>query len=101
MLGPEMQGELMEIMRSCTTGNARLQKGLEGSDAVLAHKTGTGDTDETGRLTAVNDVGIVELSDGRHYCIAVFVKNADEPAEACEAAIAGISRIVYETIAVQ
>ena len=101
ILGPEMQGELMEIMRSCTTGNARLQKGLEGTDAVLAHKTGSGDTDETGRLTAVNDVGIVELPDGRHYCIAVFVKNADEPAEVCEAAIAGISRMVYETIAVQ
>jgi beta-lactamase class A len=79
---------LLDIMRRCRTGDARL-KGLLPAETVVAHKTGT-----IGRTT--NDVGIITLPDGAgHVAIAVFVKASDKGDAPRERAIAEIARAVH------
>lgn len=89
---------IRSTMSNCTTGKDRLPFPLEGKDASIAHKTGTSDRDADGILTAINDVGYISLPDGRHYSIAVFVKNSQESDSETAGIIAEISEIVYDYI---
>jgi len=85
---PESADLLLDIMRRCQTGDARI-KGMLPPDTVVAHKTGSiGST--------INDVGIVTLPDNAgHVVLALFVKQGTK-SEASEKAIAEISRTVYD-----
>ncbi len=85
---PESAELLLDIMRRCQTGDARI-KGMLPPDTELAHKTGSiGGT--------VNDVGILTLPDNAgHVAIALFVKQGTKP-EVSERTIAQISRAVYD-----
>ena len=85
-----------EIMTECTTGQDRLVKPLLGTDAVIGHKTGTGDRNAEGKLIGTNDIGFVFLPDGSHYSVAVFVKDSGETPEATAKIIADISQAVYD-----
>ena len=85
-----------EIMTECTTGQDRLVKPLLGTDAVIGHKTGTGDRNAEGKLIGTNDIGFVFLPDGSHYSVAVFVKDSGETPESTAKIIADISQAVYE-----
>lgn len=89
---------LKEILLGCRTGEGRLPSPLKGTSARIGHKTGTSDMDENGRWTAVNDVGFVQLPDGRRYSIAVMVKDSGLGFEATEKIIADISAAVYEAL---
>lgn len=89
---------IRSTMSNCTTGKDRLPFPLEGKDASIAHKTGTSDRDADGILTAINDVGYISLPDGRHYSIAVFVKNSKESDSETAGIIAEISGVVYDYI---
>lgn len=93
---PSMQEFIVRTMTECDTGRERLPAPLAGTGAVIGHKTGTGDTDAQGRLTGVNDIGFVLLPDGRHYTVAVFITDSEEPLPAAERIIADISGIVYQ-----
>ncbi len=89
VLNPESADLLLDIMRRCETGDARL-KGILPEGTEVAHKTGS-----IGSST--NDVGIVTLPDNTgHVAIAVFVKASDNPAPARERAIAEIARTVHD-----
>ncbi len=80
---------LLDIMRRCRTGGARL-KGVLPADTTVAHKTGT-----IGGTT--NDVGIITLPDNAgHIAIAVFVKSSEKEVPARERAIAEIARAVHD-----
>ena len=85
---PETADLLLDIMRRCQTGDARI-KGMLPPETVVAHKTGSiGGT--------VNDVGIVTLPDnGGHVVLALFVKQGMQP-EQSEKAIAQLSRAIYD-----
>lgn len=85
---PETAELLLDIMRRCQTGDARI-KGMLPPDTEIAHKTGSiGGT--------INDVGIVTLPDNAgHVVIALFVKQGTK-SDASEKAIAEISRSVYD-----
>ena len=89
---------LKEILLGCRTGEGRLPSPLKGTSARIGHKTGTSDVDDNGRWTAVNDVGFVQLPDGRRYSIAVMVKDSGLGFEATEKIIADISAAVYEAL---
>ena len=89
---------IMATMRGCTTGANRLARPLAGTGASLGHKTGTSDRDADGRLLALNDAGFVLLPDGRHYTIAVFVKDSLESDAATEALVADISACVWRHV---
>lgn len=82
------------IIETCATGTDRLAAPLEGTGAVIGHKTGTGFTMADGRLMAVNDAGYVLLPDGRRYSVAVFVENSRLGMEDTSALIAEISSII-------
>jgi len=85
---PETAELLLDIMRRCQTGDARI-KGMLPPETVVAHKTGSiGGT--------INDVGIVTLPDNAgHVVIALFVKQGTK-SEVSEKAIAQIARAVYD-----
>jgi beta-lactamase class A len=85
---PETAELLLDILRRCQTGAARI-KGMLPPETVVAHKTGSiGGT--------VNDVGIVTLPDNAgHIALALFVKQGTK-SETSERAIAQIARTVYD-----
>jgi beta-lactamase class A len=85
---------LMRFMIESPTSSKRL-KGLLPEGTVVAHKTGTGDSDKM--IYALNDVGIITLPDGTHLSIAVFVKHSTESYEATEQLIAEITKEVYNS----
>ena len=89
LLKAESGALLLDIMRRCKTGEARL-KGLLPQGTEVAHKTGT-----IGGTT--NDVGIIKLPDNAgHVAIAVFVKSSDKDVPARERAIAEVARAVHD-----
>jgi beta-lactamase class A len=89
VLEPASAELLLDIMRRCETGQARL-KGILPEGTEVAHKTGS-----IGGTT--NDVGIVTLPDNTgHVAIAVFVKASDNPVLVRERAIAEIARTVHD-----
>ena len=80
---------LLDIMRRCRTGDARL-KGRLPAGTIVAHKTGT-----IGGST--NDVGIITLPGGAgNVAISVFVKTSTKDVAQREAAIAEIARAVHD-----
>lgn len=83
-------------LTECETGKDRLALPLACEGVVLGHKTGTSDLDGDGRIIAVNDVGFVELPDGRHYSIAVLVMQSSESMERTAGIIAEVSATVYD-----
>jgi len=89
ILKPETSDLLLDIMRRCRTGEARL-RGLLPEGTEIAHKTGTiGGT--------ANDVGIITLPDNAgHVVIAAFVKSSQKDVPARERAIAEIARAVHD-----
>ncbi len=86
---------LWQIMTETTTGPKRL-KGLLPEGTIVAHKTGSSDTNDEGMTYAVNDIGIVVLPYGRKYSIAVFVTNSYESYDDSEKIIADISKATYD-----
>ncbi len=86
---PDTAELLLDILRRCRTGEARL-KGLLPAATVVAHKTGS-----IGGTT--NDVGILTLPDGAgHLAIAVFVKGSEQETARRERAIAEIARAAHD-----
>ena len=89
LLKPESAELLLDIMRRCRTGEARL-KGMLPLGTEVAHKTGT-----IGGTT--NDVGIITLPDNAgQVAIAVFVKASEKESSTRERTIAEISRAVHD-----
>lgn len=93
--------EIKRIMESCETGANRLPKPLVGTDAIIGHKTGTGFTLPNSRLMAVNDAGYVNLPNGHHYAIAVFIENSGYDMAQTEGIIAVISEMVFNAVSKQ
>jgi beta-lactamase class A len=71
-------------------------KGLLPKETMVAHKTGTSDTNDKGMTAAVNDIGIVTMPGGKHFAIAVFVSNSYENYITNEKIIAEITKEVYD-----
>jgi len=89
LLKPESAELLLDIMRRCRTGEARL-KGMLPLGTEVAHKTGT-----IGGTT--NDVGIITLPDNAgHVAITVFVKSSEKEVPARERIIAEVARAVHD-----
>ena len=90
---------LWNTMSGCATGQSRIPKYISGKASAIAHKTGTGDVLPDGRIIGVNDLGLVELPDGRYFAIAVFVSDAASTTQECEEFIALAAEAVYEYMA--
>lgn len=80
---------MLDIMYRCETGAGRI-KGMLPPGTRVAHKTGT-------YAGTANDVGIVDLPDGTHLALAVYVKGSSKiSGPDLEATIAQASRAVYD-----
>jgi len=96
LLSPKLTARLVEILKSTTTGSARI-KGLLPEGTVVAHKTGTTATamDLNG---ATNDVGVIVLPEGAgHLAIAVYVKGSTRDQATRERVIARIAKAAYDS----
>lgn len=85
----EASAEILELMKRCRTGGARI-KGLLPRDTVVAHKTGSvGGT--------IDDVGIIYLPhDAGHVAISVLSKRTKADAADVERVIAEVARFAYD-----
>lgn len=85
-------------MMSCQTGLDRLPAPLMLTDAMIGHKTGTGDRNSQGRIMAVNDAGYIYLPNKTGYAIAVFVADSAYDMTETSKIIADISEIVFKSL---
>ncbi len=95
ILSPSSTKVLLETMENTTTGNKRI-KGLLPTGTSVAHKTGTGGLNEEGFLGALNDVGIIRLTNGQHLAIALFITKTKESVPNLENLMAIVSKKVFE-----
>lgn len=86
---------LRRLMTETPTGPNRL-KGQLPKDAVVIHKTGTSGTVD-GKTAATNDIGLIQLPDGRYFAIAVFVGDSTADEQTREAVIARIAKAVWDS----
>jgi len=89
VLNEENSEYLLDIMKRCETGEARI-KGILPDKTKVYHKTGTiGGT--------VNDAGIIELpGDAGHIVAVVFIKEAQADTDESEEVIAQVARTLYD-----
>jgi beta-lactamase class A len=95
-LSKSSQALLLRWMTEASTGKKRI-KGLLPKGTVVAHRTGTSKT-VNGVTAATNDVGLVTLPNGQHLAITVFVSDSKADMATREAAIAKISRAVWDEL---
>lgn len=98
ILSDEYRSFVTDLMTGCLTGTDRLARPLLGTEAVIGHKTGTGDRNERGEIIGLNDIGFVTLPDGQRYTIAVFVRDSGHTDTETAGIIADISKAVYEYV---
>jgi len=84
---------LLAWLKDSPTGAHRIKAGLP-PGTVLMHKTGTSGVKD-GMAAATNDIGLVELPDGRRLALAVFVTDSKADDTTREAVMARISRAAY------
>lgn len=93
-LSEQSQSLLLKLMTDTPTSSKRI-KGRLPAGTVVAHKTGTANT-ENGITPATNDIGIVSLPNGSHLAIAIFVSDSSAEVETREDVIARIARAVWD-----
>lgn len=92
-LRPEHTRMLLGWLKDSPTGTHRMKAGLP-PETVLMHKTGTSGTRD-GMAAATNDIGLIELPDGRRLALAVFVTDSQADEAARESVIARIAKAAY------
>jgi beta-lactamase class A len=85
---------LVKFLTDSIPGEKRL-KGLLPVGTVVAHKTGTSGS-KNDVSAATNDIGIINLPNGHHLIIAVFVSDSPTDLAVREGVIARIARAVWD-----
>jgi beta-lactamase class A len=85
---------ILQLMIETTTGPKRL-KGLLPAGTIVAHRTGTSGS-RNGITAATNDIGIIDLPNGKHLLIAVFVSDSPADLNVREETIAKIAKAVWD-----
>lgn len=96
----EKQDFIKNALQECMTGKDRIVAPLLGKEGVtIAHKTGSGYTNERGELAAHNDVAYISLPNKVNYTLAVFIKDFKGDETQASEAVARISAAVYSLLA--
>ncbi len=99
IVSKEKQRFIMNTLGECMTGKDRIIAPLLDKEGVsVAHKTGSGFTNEKGEFVACNDLAYICLPNNVHYTLAVFIKDFKGNAEHASSAVANISAIVYSSL---
>lgn len=97
--GPK-QGEIRRFLGECKSAPGRIAAALDGEPGTrMYHRTGSGFTNDRGEVAAVNDVAWVSLPDGRHYSLAILVKDYPGPQEEADSMIAAIAGHLHRQLA--
>jgi beta-lactamase class A len=86
---------LWKVLAETETGKNRI-KGQLPDGTIVAHKTGTSGTNSEGVTAAVNDIGIVQLTDKGYFIISVFVSDSKEDMKKNEKIISDISKLAWD-----
>jgi beta-lactamase class A len=92
LLNKQHTAYLLDLLIQNKTGDARIRAGIP-KGVVVADKTGTCYPDD-GPGT-VNDIGIINLPDGKHLALSVYITDARVDIDQAQAAIAAAARLVY------
>jgi beta-lactamase class A len=95
MLSEKSRTILWNMMTNTKTGPKRI-RGLLPKGTVVANRTGTGAMTKERRVSAVNDVGIIELPNGEHLAIVVYVTNTREEIPVAEEVIAKVAKAAFD-----
>lgn len=95
LISPANTHLLMKMMTKSENSPKRI-KGLLAENTVVAHKTGTSNTNAQGITAATNDVGIITLPDGKRLAIVVYVSDYKGGVERGEHIIAEISKTAWQ-----
>lgn len=99
LLSAEKQIFVKKVLSECATGKDRIVAPLIGKEGIMiAHKTGSGYTNDKGELAAHNDVAYIRLPNGVGYALAVFVKDFKGNEAQASKAVARISEVVYSVL---
>jgi len=88
---------LDQFLTNVVTGPNRI-KGLLPKGTVVAHKTGTGGT-QNGLTSATNDIGIIDLPNRKHLAVAVLVSDSPADDKTRDAVIARIAKAAWDKFA--
>ncbi len=86
---------LWNVMSATVTGSGRI-KGHLPAGTIVAHKTGTSDTNDKGITAATNDAGIVTLPNGKHFVIVVLVSDSPDDDKTRDEIIARIAKAAWD-----
>ncbi len=90
---------LCRTLAECRTGADRIAAPLACIDSVtVAHKTGSGFVNDRGILGAHNDVAFITLPGGRHYALAVLIKDFHGPDTLASRAISRLSLATHTAL---
>lgn len=99
LISYEKQRFIMNTLGECITGTDRIAAPLLDKEGItIAHKTGSGYTNENGELVAHNDVAYICLPNNICYTLAVFVKDFKGDEKQAAKAIADISATVHSLL---
>lgn len=99
IISAEKQGFITKTLGECETGKDRIVAPLINKAVIeIAHKTGSGYTNEKVELAAHNDVAYIRLPNGVNYTLAVFVKDFKGDEKGASKAVAEISAAVYSLL---
>lgn len=97
ILSEQSQDFLLKVMTESASGPKKIEGQLpEGT--LVAHKTGYSGVNKNGVTAASNDIGIVEMPNGKHFAIAAFVSNTKENEKTIDRAIAELTRAVWDEL---
>ena len=82
-------------MVSTTTGPRKI-KGVLPANATVAHKTGYSGVNKQGIIAATNDIGIMQLPNGKYVAIAIFLSNTPLPEAQCDRVIAEAAKVTWD-----
>ena len=95
ILSKESYEFLWNTLIETSTGRNRL-KGQLPQGTIVAHKTGTSETNDNNVTAAINDIGIIILLTGNPVFISVLVSNSVEEMQANEKIISVIAKKIWD-----
>lgn len=94
VLKKETTKYLYQIMVETSRGITWMKAGFP-QNTEVAHRTGISGTNEKNLRAAMNDVGIVNLPNGKHFILSVYLKNITEERTDTEKIISDIAKTTW------
>lgn len=96
IVSPKHTQAIRNALINTVTGQDRIGKPLTDINGLIfAHKTGSGYRNTNNELIAHNDVGYIQLPDGRNYALAIMIRDFYGSEEDASRIMSEISKRIY------